>query len=131
MNFPEDLEGVKLYIGNKFKGFFNGYSKWSSDNMEKLYVPMREFNFYVREISCLALVDMTNYNFLVDEVLLIAPPNLVESEIELVFEEEVDCYRLPELLNLNSVLQNEGFALPALDSWASVEMFKDLDRIEI
>lgn len=131
MNFSEDLEGLNLYIGNKFKGFFNGFNRWSADNMDKLYVPIREFNWYVSKISCLALVDMTNYNFLVDEVLIIAPPNLVESEIELVFEEDIDYNKLPELLNLNSVLQNESFTLPPLDSWVSQEMVKDLDRIEM
>lgn len=131
MNHLEDLDELRVYIEQKYKGFMNGYHAWSNENFEKLYVNFREFNAYVKKMMCLALVDKVDYNFYVDEILMGAPPNFKESEVELVFDQEVDNGKFPELLNLNSVLENENFGLPVLSSWGSLDMAKDLDRIDM
>lgn len=131
MNFSEDLETLKVYIEQKYKGFFNGYYAWSTENFESLYVSLREFNGFARKMMEFKGIGEIDYNYYVDEILISAPPNSKDVEVELVFDQEVENGKLPELLNLNSVLENENFALPVLDSLASLDVMKDLDIIEM
>jgi hypothetical protein len=128
MNFSEDMAGINSFLKCKYKGFFTGYEKWHNEHSHKLYVQPRAFNRYLKRFGQMKVVDWTNYNYYVDQILWMAPPNSPDVEMELLFDDaEVGDRNIPELMNLNSVLEEDGISLPLLESWISQDVMKDLE----
>lgn len=128
MNFNKDMAALNSFLKCKYRGFFTGFEKWENEFSNNIYVPLRVFNEYTKKIYSYKVLDVINYNYYVDSILWMAPPNSPDSEIEITFDEFENTEReLPELLNLNSVLDSETIMLPTLGNCISQDMMKELD----
>lgn len=133
MNMDSDIQMIKLCVANKHSGFFIGYEKWYQLSMNELSISFRHLNHQYNSFLALTLKELVDYNFYVDDLLQIAPPSGVcEKEIKLEFIEEPDELKLPELMNLNSVLENTEMPMLMLSRTYSLDANKELglDPIE-
>jgi hypothetical protein len=108
MSSDEDIKLIQVCISNKYSGFLTGYKQWHQLNEDKLRIPIRYFNqqFNLFSKTSMKSIELINYNFYVDDLLQIAPPSgICEKEVKLEFNEEPEDTKLPDLLNLNSVLE--------------------------
>ena len=129
MNNDSDIQMIKLHVANKHSGFLIGYDKWYQSSQDQLRISLRYLNCQYNSFFMLNIRDLVDYNFYVDDLLQIAPPSgACEKEIKLEFIEEIDDSKLPELMNLNSVLENTDF-LPilTLSRTLSLEANKELE----
>jgi hypothetical protein len=146
LNLDEDLNSIKAYLAVKYPGFFAGFDRWFTSVREKTIISPRVFNKYFSDFALSAHIspathveDLVDYNYYVDELLQIAPPaGAGEKSPQLDFSQEPDEPKLPELMNLNSILDVTdptmmGFPeLPGFSSVFSLEGFvADVEGTEI
>jgi hypothetical protein len=133
LNLEGDLDLLNSFLDLKYSGFQNGFASWKSKHWEKLFVPLREFNKAFKFYMMIPVKDIIDYNYYVDELLHIAPPaGILEKETKLEFfvksEDEIEEGKIPELLNLNSVLATFEPTLPVLqDNWKSIDVSKEIE----
>ena len=133
LNLESDLETLTNFICIKYPGFISGYTQWSQKHTDQLSLSLRDFNKSFKSYMSLPVKDIIDYNYYVDELLHIAPPaGISEKESKLEFgnppEADPEEPKLPELLNLSSVLAcNELPAPLLLENWKSIDISKELD----
>ena len=133
LNLETDLSSLTGFISIKYQGFLPNYKTWSKRHIDSLSLSLRDINKSIKSYISLTVKDIIDYNYYVDELLHIAPPSgTSEKESNLEFEifPEVDSEepKLPELLNLSSVLACNELPVPLiLENWKSIDINKDLD----
>ena len=133
LNLESDLETLSYFICIKYPGFISGYTQWSQKHTDQLSLSLRDFNKSFKLYMSLPVKDIIDYNYYVDELLHIAPPaGISEKESKLEFgvpaEADPEEPKLPELLNLSSVLVSNDLPMPLfLENWKSIDISKELD----
>lgn len=118
-----DLSVLEQHIMNKYTDFPSNYSFWVQYNQEKLLFSPQSLNSKYLELSTPISASgssLLDYNYYVDEILQIAPQSAsvekehsYEVELSQVKEEEEEL-KLPELMTLNSVLNEATSDIPVL-----------------
>ena len=130
MNSEEDINVITSYISQKYGGFFTGYEKWHSQYSEQLFISQRNFNQYYNNFIKLSSLDLTDYNYYVDDLLQNAPSStILENESKPNFLVENEEVKAPELMTLNSVFYGEE-GLPELKfgRTLSIDANRDIDN---
>ena len=133
LNLDCDLVTLTTFISTKYPGFLPNYKTWSKKHIDSLTLSLRDFNKSFKCYMSLPVKDIIDYNYYVDDLLHIAPPSgISEKESNLEFEifADIDTEepKLPELLNLGSVLTCNDLPVPLiLENWKSIDISKDLD----
>mmetsp|Transcript_3916 Transcript_3916/g.3707 ORF Transcript_3916/g.3707 Transcript_3916/m.3707 type:complete len:157 (+) Transcript_3916:273-743(+) len=107
------MQVFEHFVLKKYENFMHSYQNWLMTNQDLIKVSPKKLNSKYLTLSTpptLLESEIIDYNYYVDDILQIAPPsNANEKEVKIEVASinvEPDDPKLPELLNLSSVLKD-------------------------